>query len=33
MVAYPAVLDLRRRMLLFYNGNGFGVAGFGCAEW
>jgi hypothetical protein len=33
MVAYPAVLDLNCRMLLFYNGNGFGVAGFGVAEW
>jgi hypothetical protein len=33
MVAYPAVVDINGRVFLFYNGNGFGSSGFGCAEW
>lgn len=33
MQAYPAVLQVGEKKLLFYNGNGFGVAGFGCATW
>jgi hypothetical protein len=32
MVAYPAVVMVGEKMLLFYNGNGFGVDGFGYAE-
>ncbi|MBQ0958437.1 hypothetical protein KAK06_05650 [Ideonella sp. 4Y11] len=31
-VAYPYVLNLGERQLLFYNGNGFGRTGFGVAE-
>lgn len=31
MVAYPAVVAARDRTLMFYNGNGFGANGFGCA--
>jgi hypothetical protein len=33
MVAYPAIIDISDRRYLFYNGNGFGVSGFGCAQW
>ncbi len=32
MVAYPAVVDIRGRRYLLYNGNGFGASGFGVAE-
>lgn len=32
MMAYPAVVDLHGRRWLFYNGNDYGRAGFGCAE-
>jgi hypothetical protein len=31
MICYPAVVDLGERVLLFYNGNGFGANGFGYA--
>lgn len=31
MIAYPAVVDLGERILLFYNGNAFGAEGFGYA--
>jgi hypothetical protein len=31
MVAYPAVVSLNNQMLMFYNGNNFGAAGFGLA--
>ncbi|OXT02650.1 hypothetical protein B7H23_07120 [Notoacmeibacter marinus] len=30
---YPAVTHLVGRILLFYNGNGYGRTGFGVAEW
>ncbi len=33
MQAYPAVLQVGNKKYLFYNGNGFGAAGFGCAVW
>ena len=33
MVAYPAVVTTGGRTYLFYNGNGFGAAGFGYASW
>jgi len=33
MIAYPAVLTCDDSTYLFYNGNGFGVHGFGCAVW
>lgn len=33
MQAYPAVIVVNSRKYLFYNGNGFGVDGFGCAIW
>lgn len=33
MQAYPAVIDVNGKRLLFYNGNGFGSAGFCCAVW
>ena len=31
MQAYPAVLQVDGKLLMFYNGDGFGVSGFGCA--
>ena len=31
MVCYPEVVDLGDRVLMFYNGNGFGAGGFGYA--
>jgi hypothetical protein len=31
MVAYPAVVEVGGRTLMFYNGNGFGAGGFGYA--
>jgi hypothetical protein len=31
MIAYPAVVTAKGRTLMFYNGNGFGVDGFGYA--
>jgi len=33
MQAYPAVVTVDESRYLFYNGNGFGAAGFGCAVW
>jgi predicted GH43/DUF377 family glycosyl hydrolase len=33
MVAYPHVIKLGNRILMFYNGNGFGQAGLGFAEY
>ena len=33
MQAYPAVATVEGNKYLFYNGNGFGAAGFGCAIW
>jgi predicted GH43/DUF377 family glycosyl hydrolase len=33
MVAYPCVVEADGRRLMFYNGDGFGEAGFGVAEW
>lgn len=33
MVAYPYIVDLPWGLALFYNGNGFGVEGFGYAAW
>jgi hypothetical protein len=32
MIAYPAIVDIRQRRYLLYNGNGFGASGFGIAE-
>lgn len=32
MVAYPALLEVGGRTLMFYNGNGFGFEGFGVAS-
>ncbi|WP_027793044.1 glycoside hydrolase family protein [Paraburkholderia acidipaludis] len=32
MLAYPEVVEAGGRLLLFYNGNGFGASGFGYAE-
>src|SRR5260370_582399 len=31
MQAYPAVLEVDGKLMMFYNGNGFGAEGFGCA--
>ena len=31
MQAYPAILPVDDKIYMFYNGNGFGVDGFGCA--
>lgn len=33
MIAYPCVLRVGERLLMFYNGNGFGRDGFAWAEW
>ncbi len=33
MLAYPEVVDVAGRRLMFYNGNGFGQTGFGYAEF
>jgi predicted GH43/DUF377 family glycosyl hydrolase len=33
MIAYPCVVEVGDRLLMLYNGNGFGRDGFGCAEW
>lgn len=33
MLAYPALLEADGRLLMFYNGNGFGKSGVGYAEW
>lgn len=33
MIAYPAILAVDDRLLLFYNGNGFGKTGVGYAVW
>jgi hypothetical protein len=32
MIAYPYVISLGLKKILFYNGNGFGKTGFGYAE-
>lgn len=32
MVAYPNIIELKDKLVLFYNGNGFGKSGFGYAE-
>lgn len=32
MMAYPSIVKSRGRTFLFYNGNGYGAAGFGVAE-
>lgn len=32
MLAYPEVVDVAGRRFMFYNGNGFGLSGFGYAE-
>lgn len=32
MVCYPAIVEAKGRTFMFYNGNGHGVTGFGCAE-
>jgi len=31
MQAYPSVMEVDDRLMMFYNGNGFGAEGFGCA--
>jgi len=33
MQAYPAVIEVDGKKYMFYNGNSFGYAGFGCAVW
>jgi len=33
MIAYSAVIELKGKLLMFYNGNDFGKTGFGVAEW
>jgi len=32
MVCYPALIETNGRRFMFYNGNGHGATGFGCAE-
>lgn len=32
MIAYPNIVEVDQRLLMFYNGNGFGRSGFGVAE-
>jgi hypothetical protein len=33
MISYPYVIEFENKLLMFYNGNGFGRSGFGYAEW
>ncbi len=33
MQAYPSVINIDGKRYMFYNGNGFGASGFGCAVW
>jgi hypothetical protein len=33
MQAYPAIMTVDGNTYMFYNGNGFGATGFGCAIW
>ena len=33
MICYPNVIECDGRIVMFYNGNGFGQSGIGCAEW
>jgi len=33
MQAYPAIVTVDNKKYMFYNGNGFGEVGFGCAVW
>ena len=33
MLCYPSILEMDGRLLMFYNGNGFGRTGVGCAVW
>jgi hypothetical protein len=33
MQCYPYLLEVEDRLLMFYNGNGFGQTGIGCAWW
>ncbi|MHB8414462.1 MAG: glycoside hydrolase family protein [Acidiferrobacteraceae bacterium] len=33
MLCYPSVVELGDNLLMFYNGNGFGSSGIGCALW
>ena len=32
-IAYPYVREINGKLVMFYNGNGFGKTGFGYAEW
>ena len=32
-LAYPYVIKVAGKLMMFYNGNGFGQSGFGYAEW
>ena len=31
MIAHPYVMEVSDKIVAFYNGNGFGKTGFGCA--
>ena len=33
MISYPCVFNCNNRLIMFYNGNGFGKTGFGYAVW
>jgi hypothetical protein len=33
MIEYPYVFRQGERLLMLYNGNGYGRSGFGLAEW
>jgi hypothetical protein len=33
MIEYPNVIEHQGKLIMFYNGNGFGKSGFGYAEW
>ena len=33
MICYPYLVEAKGRRLMFYNGNGRGISGFGYAEW
>ena len=33
MICYPTIVEVDGRLLMFYNGNGFGRTGIGYAVW
>ena len=33
MICYPYVIECADQIIMFFNGNGFGQSGIGCAVW